>query len=148
MLDVPLPVLEDEYGEHFFPDRAKLAELPPRDPVLYRLYEALQVYGYAYKNIIAEKFGDGIMSAISFSTKVEREEDDKGVWVKVSSSPPSFSSPFVRMHLIVSGRLLNVESFCLILGFRSQYKYHVVFQFHITTLFEAPCVQRDILYWS
>jgi len=129
MLDVPLPVLEDEYGEHFFPDRAKLAELPPRDPVLYRLYEALQVYGYAYKNIIAEKFGDGIMSAISFSTKVEREEDDKGVWVKVSSSPPSFSSPFVRMCLIVSGRLLNVESFCLILGFRRGYEDHVVFNF-------------------
>jgi len=95
MLDVPLPVLEDEYGAHFFPDRAKLAELPPRDPVLYRLYEALQVYGYAYKNIIAEKFGDGIMSAISFSTKVEREEDDKGVWVKVLGSPLRFSSPFV-----------------------------------------------------
>lgn len=84
MLGVPLQVLEDEYGEHFFPDRAKLVELPPKDPLIYRLYEALQVYGYAYKNIIAEKFGDGIMSAIAFSTKVEREEDDKGVvWVKV-----------------------------------------------------------------
>jgi cyanate lyase len=82
-LDVPLSALEDTFGEHFFPDRAKLTELPPRDPLIYRLYEIVQVYGYAYKNIIAEKFGDGIMSAIAFSTKVEREEDDKGVWVKV-----------------------------------------------------------------
>jgi len=83
VLDVPLQNLEAAYGEHFFPDRAKLSEMPPRDPVIYRLYEIVQVYGYAYKNIIAEKFGDGIMSAISFSTKVEKEEDDKGVWVKV-----------------------------------------------------------------
>ena len=43
----------------------------------------IKVYGYAYKNIIAEKFGDGIMSAITFSTSVEKEEDEKGVWVKV-----------------------------------------------------------------
>lgn len=82
-LDVPLSALEEAFGDHFFPDRAKLTELPPRDPLIYRLYEIVQVYGYAYKNVIAEKFGDGIMSAISFSTTVEKEEDDKGVWVKV-----------------------------------------------------------------
>ena len=82
-LDVPLEDLEEAFGDHFFPDRAKLVEMPPRDPLIYRLYEIVQVYGYAYKNVIAEKFGDGIMSAITFSTKVEREEDDKGVWVKV-----------------------------------------------------------------
>lgn len=80
---MPLDSLESAFGEHFFPDRAKLVEMPPRDPVIYRLYEIVQVYGYAYKNIIAEKFGDGIMSAITFSTSVEKEEDDKGVWVKV-----------------------------------------------------------------
>jgi cyanate lyase len=98
MLDLPLPLLEEEYGEHFFPDRAKLVDLPPKDPLIYRLYEALQVYGYAYKNIIAEKFGDGIMSAIAFSTKVEREEDDQGVvWVKVRV--PRLS-PFDRLVLI------------------------------------------------
>lgn len=88
---MPLEALESELGEHFFPDRAKLMDLPPRDPVIYRLFEIVQVYGYAYKNVIAEKFGDGIMSAITFSTKVEREEDDKGTWVKV------FLLPFVRM---------------------------------------------------
>lgn len=41
-------------------------------------------YGLAYKAVLNEKFGDGIMSAISFSTKVEREEDDKGTWVKIT----------------------------------------------------------------
>jgi cyanase len=82
-LDIPLSSLENTFGDHFFPDRAKLVEMPPRDPVIYRLYEIVQVYGYAYKNIIAEKFGDGIMSAITFSTSVEKEEDEKGVWVKV-----------------------------------------------------------------
>jgi len=85
-LDIPLPNLEEAFGDHFFPDRAKLVEMPPRDPLIYRLYEIVQVYGYAYKNIIAEKFGDGIMSAIAFSTKIEKEEDDKGVWVKVCTS--------------------------------------------------------------
>lgn len=74
-------------------------ELPPRDPVIYRLFEIVQVYGYAYKNIIAEKFGDGIMSAISFSTSVEREEDDKGTWVKVFYNPP-----FIRSGLTFRSR--------------------------------------------
>ena len=78
--------LQATFGADFFPDRAKLVDLPPRDPLIYRLYEIVQVYGYAYKNIIAEKFGDGIMSAIAFSTSVEREEDDTGVFVKVYCS--------------------------------------------------------------
>ncbi|OCF38887.1 cyanate hydratase [Kwoniella heveanensis CBS 569] len=53
-------------------------ELPPKDPVLYRLYEVLIVYGYSYKALIAEKFGDGIMSAIDFRTSLERKKDPKG----------------------------------------------------------------------
>src|SRR5437016_3355485 len=108
VLEVPLDVLEDTFGEHFFPDRAKLVEMPPRDPVIYRLYEIVQVYGYAYKNIIAEKFGDGIMSAISFSTKIEKEEDDKGVWVKVFPRKFGGSANSSRLH--------NGGSGCLILG--------------------------------
>jgi len=51
---------------------------------VYRLYEIVQNYGYAYKAVLNEKFGDGIMSAISFSTKVEKETDDKGDWVKIT----------------------------------------------------------------
>lgn len=59
-------------------------EMPPREPLMYRLYEIVQNYGYAYKAVINEKFGDGIMSAISYSTKVEKEVDDKGEWVKIT----------------------------------------------------------------
>ncbi|KAK8846629.1 cyanate hydratase [Kwoniella newhampshirensis] len=53
-------------------------EVPPKDPVLYRLYEVLVVYGYSYKALIQEKFGDGIMSAIDFRTSLERKKDPKG----------------------------------------------------------------------
>ncbi|EME48210.1 hypothetical protein DOTSEDRAFT_69976 [Dothistroma septosporum NZE10] len=66
------------------PDRGKSVDMPPREPLIYRLYEIVQNYGYAYKAVINEKFGDGIMSAISFSTKVEKEVDDKGEWVKIT----------------------------------------------------------------
>jgi len=83
VLSIPLEQLDDAYGEHFYPDRAKLIENPPRDPLIYRLYEIVGVLGYPFKSVIAEKFGDGIMSAISFSTHVDREEDDKGTWVVI-----------------------------------------------------------------
>ena len=43
-LDVDLAALENTFGDHFFPDRAKLVDLPPRDPVIYRLYEIVQVH--------------------------------------------------------------------------------------------------------
>ena len=66
------------------PDRGKTVDMPPREPLIYRLYEIVQNYGYAYKAVINEKFGDGIMSAISFSTKVEKETDEKGEWVKIT----------------------------------------------------------------
>lgn len=52
------------------PDRGRSMEMPPKEPLMYRLYEIVQNYGYAYKAVINEKFGDGIMSAISYSTKV------------------------------------------------------------------------------
>lgn len=67
-----------------FPDRGRQMEMPPKEPLVYRLFEIVQNYGYAYKAVMNEKFGDGIMSAISFSTTVEREEDDKGVWCKIT----------------------------------------------------------------
>ena len=66
------------------PDRGRTMEMPPREPLIYRLYEIVQNYGYAYKAVLNEKFGDGIMSAISFSTNVEKETDDKGEWVKIT----------------------------------------------------------------
>ena len=51
----------------------------PTDPVLYRFYEAFcVVYGMPIKEIIHEKFGDGIMSAIDFTIDIERKPDPKG----------------------------------------------------------------------
>ena len=50
----------------------------PQDPVVYRFYEIIGVYGDTIKEIIAEKFGDGIMSAIDFSMDIDKEENPKG----------------------------------------------------------------------
>ena len=50
----------------------------PQDPLIYRLYEVVGVYGDTLKEVIQEKFGDGIMSAIDFSMEVEKEKDPKG----------------------------------------------------------------------
>lgn len=50
----------------------------PTDPLIYRLYEVVGVYGETLKEVIQEKFGDGIMSAIDFSMDVEKIEDPKG----------------------------------------------------------------------
>ena len=61
-----------------FPFRGHTIDMPPKEPLIYRLYEIVQNYGYAYKAILNEKFGDGIMSAIGFSTKVEKETDKDG----------------------------------------------------------------------
>jgi len=50
----------------------------PTDPLVYRLYEVVGVYGETLKEVIQEKFGDGIMSAIDFTMEVDKEENPKG----------------------------------------------------------------------
>lgn len=65
------------------PLKGGLDPLVPTDPLIYRFYEIMQVYGMPVKAVVHEKFGDGIMSAIDFSIDVEREEDPKGDRVKV-----------------------------------------------------------------
>lgn len=50
----------------------------PTDPLIYRLYEVVGVYGDTLKAVIQEKFGDGIMSAIDFTMHVDKEENPKG----------------------------------------------------------------------
>ncbi|KAF2654623.1 Cyanase [Lophiostoma macrostomum CBS 122681] len=82
VLDIPAELLESQLGG--FPDRGRTIDMPPKEPLIYRLYEIVQNYGYAYKAVLNEKFGDGIMSAISFSTKVEKETDDKGEWAVIT----------------------------------------------------------------
>lgn len=56
----------------------------PQDPLIYRLYEIVGVYGPTLKEVIQEQFGDGIMSAIDFSMDVDKVEDPKGDRVKVT----------------------------------------------------------------
>lgn len=60
------------------PYRGSLGESVPTDPLIYRLYELIQVYGTSMKALIEEEFGDGIMSAIDFEMDIDRKEDPKG----------------------------------------------------------------------
>ncbi|WP_432697405.1 cyanase [Marinobacterium sp. YM272] len=67
----------------------------PTDPLLYRLYEIVSVYGGSIKELIHEEFGDGIMSAIDFSLDIQREEDPKGD----------------RVNMVMSGKFLPYKSY-------------------------------------
>jgi cyanate lyase len=67
-----------------YPVKGALDPVIPTDPLLYRFYEILQVYGLPLKDVIQEKFGDGIMSAIDFSLTVNKQEDPKGDRVVVT----------------------------------------------------------------
>lgn len=58
----------------------------PTDPFIYRFYEIMQVYGLPLKDVVQEKFGDGIMSAIDFTLNVDKEENPKGERVKIVMS--------------------------------------------------------------
>ncbi len=60
------------------PYRGSVTEDVPKDPLIYRLYEVVHVYGTTIKALIEEEFGDGIMSAIDFTMDIERKEDAKG----------------------------------------------------------------------
>ncbi len=55
-----------------------LGQTIPTDPLIYRFYEIMQVYGTSVKDVVHEKFGDGIMSAIDFKIDVSKEADPKG----------------------------------------------------------------------
>jgi cyanate lyase len=66
------------------PTRGALDAQVPTDPTIYRFYEVLQVYGPAIKELIHEKFGDGIMSAINFRIDVDRRADPGGDRVVVT----------------------------------------------------------------
>lgn len=65
------------------PLKGSLDPVIPSDPLIYRFYEIMQVYGMPMKEVIHEKFGDGIMSAIDFTLDVEKVEDPKGDRVQV-----------------------------------------------------------------
>ena len=68
------------------PYKGSLPSAVPTDPLIYRWYEVVSVYGTTIKELIHEEFGDGIMSAINFRLDFEREEDPEGDRVKITYS--------------------------------------------------------------
>jgi cyanate lyase len=77
------------------PYRGSLPTAVPTDPLIYRFYELLQVYGTTWKELIQEEFGDGIMSAIDFDMTLERQPDPKGD----------------RVRLVLSGKFLPYKRY-------------------------------------
>ncbi len=68
------------------PYKGSLPTAVPTDPLIYRFYELVNVYGTTFKELIHEEFGDGIMSAIDFKMDLSREPDPKGDRVKIVMS--------------------------------------------------------------
>lgn len=77
------------------PYKGSLPTAIPTDPLIYRWYEVVNVYGSTIKELIHEEFGDGIMSAIDFSMDIKREEDPKGD----------------RVNVVLSGKFLPYKSY-------------------------------------
>ena len=68
------------------PYKGSLPTAVPTDPLIYRFYELVSVYGTTFKELIHEEFGDGIMSAIDFKMDLKREADPKGDRVSIVMS--------------------------------------------------------------
>jgi len=77
------------------PYKGSLPTAIPTDPLIYRWYEVVNVYGSTIKELIHEEFGDGIMSAIDFSMNIERKEDPNGD----------------RVDVVLSGKFLPYKSY-------------------------------------
>lgn len=77
------------------PYKGSLPTAVPVDPLIYRFYELINVYGTSFKELIHEEFGDGIMSAIDFSLDISREHDPKGD----------------RVHIVMSGKFLPYKEY-------------------------------------
>ncbi len=77
------------------PYKGSLPTAVPTDPLIYRWYEMVNVYGTTIKALIHEEFGDGIMSAIDFSMDIQREPDPKGD----------------RVHVVLSGKFLPYKTY-------------------------------------
>src|SRR5436189_383907 len=68
------------------PYKGSLPTAVPTDPLIYRFYELVSVYGTTFKELIHEEFGDGIMSAIDFDLDLTRLPNEKGDRVKIVMS--------------------------------------------------------------
>jgi len=77
---------EDKKWLQVVPYKGSLPTSVPTDPLIYRFYELVNVYGTTFKELIHEEFGDGIMSAIDFKMDLQREPDPKGDRVSISMS--------------------------------------------------------------
>lgn len=66
------------------PMRGTGTPMPPTDPLIYRFYEMVMINGPAWKQLIEEEFGDGIMSAIDFDFAFERMAHERGDRVKIT----------------------------------------------------------------
>jgi cyanate lyase len=77
------------------PYKGSLPTAVPTDPLIYRWYEIVNVYGTTIKELIHEEFGDGIMSAIDFSMDIQREADPKGD----------------RVNVVLSGKFLSYKTY-------------------------------------
>jgi cyanate lyase len=77
------------------PYKGSLPTAVPTDPLIYRWYEIVNVYGTTIKELIHEEFGDGIMSAIDFSMDIVREPDPKGD----------------RVNIVLSGKFLPYKTY-------------------------------------
>ena len=75
--------VEEQKWLKVVPYKGSLPTPVPTDPLIYRWYEVVSVYGSTIKELIHEEFGDGIMSAIDFSMDIQRQPDPKGDRVKV-----------------------------------------------------------------
>ena len=83
MLELPTEAIQQL---QVVPYKGSLPTTVPTDPLIYRFYELVNVYGTTFKALIHEEFGDGIMSAIDFSMDLQREPDPKGDRVKIVMS--------------------------------------------------------------
>jgi len=83
LLELPAEAIEQL---QVVPYKGSLVTAVPTDPLIYRFYELVNVYGTTFKALIHEEFGDGIMSAIDFSMDLQREPDPKGDRVKIVMS--------------------------------------------------------------
>jgi len=77
------------------PYKGSLPSAVPTDPLIYRFYELVNVYGTTFKELIHEEFGDGIMSAIDFKMDLRREPDPKGD----------------RVNIVMSGKFLPYKTY-------------------------------------
>jgi cyanate lyase len=77
---------EDKKWLMVVPYKGSLPTAVPTDPLIYRFYELVNVYGTTFKELIHEEFGDGIMSAIDFRMDLQREADPKGDRVSITMS--------------------------------------------------------------